>query len=440
MRKYSPVVIALLIIGCSAEPTDQATMPIRPVSVTTLKKHDLARQYERTGVVNLYREEKISFEVDGRITSILNEGIEVRGPAYDEKGALVRRGDPVAAMEGSRYSNRVGALRAQLDATRRDLSALQAQLVLARQTLDRQRTILAEGAGAQQAVDDAQSGYDQAESRVAAGRAAVRAAEEQLAAAAEDLGDAILYAPFSGRITRVHVSEGAVVDAGTPIVTLTLLDPMRIQVEVSADDERMIETGDRAVVYPKDPLDASRRIPVNAIVFEKSASAHPELRTFRIDLIVRNLRRHVHDRDPTLVGLPNSNDYLPVVREYQGESGPLFIHTDTVYEDDGKQYVLRLPGVSFQGESAKGAVGKHYPERVRVELGSDYTTVANWTFRSISETDALQEGDFLLLNPRPRYVDGIAIGRPQWLLRPRELVPVHFERDSAPSGFYVPQR
>ena len=52
----------------------------------------------------------------------------------------------------------------------------------------------------------------------------------------------------------------------------------------------------------------------------------------------------------------------------------------------------------------------------------------------------LAEGDFLILNPQADYIDGVAFGRPQWLLRPRDLVPVQFSLSASPPGFYVPNR
>ncbi len=439
MRRTLGIVAGLtLLAGCDSDTPAERAMPVRPVTVLELTERDYAVERERTGVVSLYREEKIAFEIGGRVTTVLDEGLEVRGPTFNERGELVRPGDPVAAMEGTRYGSRVGALQAQVDAARRDLQAVSARVTLARQTLQRQENIFAKGLVARQVVDDARSAFDEASAQLASNHAAVRAAEQQLEQATEDLGDSVLYAPFSGRITAVHIAEGAVVSAGTPVVTLTLMDPMRIQVQVSADDERELETGDRALVFPKDPFDPDKRIPVNAIVFEKSAVAEPRLRTFRIDLIARNMRRHIYDRDPELSGLPNTNDYMPVVREFQGEPGPLFIHTDSVYPEDGRNYVLRLPGVSFNAGAERSAVGKHVPERIEVTFGDQYITVVNWNFRSVEDNDELEEGDFLILNPAPEYVDGVSIGRPQWLLRPRDLVPVRFTLASAPPGLYVP--
>lgn len=148
-----------------------------------------------------------------------------------------------------------------------------------------------------------------------------------------DLQDTRFMAPFSGRLTQVHVAQGAVVKPGAPVVTLTLMDPVQIQVQVSADDEREISTGDRAIISPKDPLHDGARAPVNAIVFEKGGAADTRLRTFRIDLIVRNRRHHVEQLDPEHKGLPVATDYLPVVRKYQGEIGPLFVPVESILID-----------------------------------------------------------------------------------------------------------
>ncbi len=425
MGKRPLLVLALCVGGC--DDTDEAgPLPVRTVSVVELDVRSIPRKSELTGVVGLYREEQIGFEIGGRITTVLDKGFEVRGPTYDEEGVLLRRGDCIAAMEGTRYGSQVGALQARLDAARRDLQAADAQVTLGRQTLERQKKILAEGA------------YDQAVAGLAARRASVRAAQQQLDSAAEDLGDAVLYAPYSGRVTAAHVAEGAVVSPGQPIVTLTLMDPVQVRVEVSAAHERDIQTGNLAIVYATDPSDPGKTVPVNAIVYEKSAVADGKLRTFRIDLITRNARYHQHAEDPELAGLPTSNEYLPVVREFQGEAGPLYVPSDAILEESGKTYVLRLPGVSFHGRAARDAVGVHRPEKLEVRLGDRYSSVVTWSFRSVVDDGTLAECDFVIRNPQPGFVDGIVMGRPQWLFRPRDLVPVEFNLAAAPEGFYVP--
>jgi RND family efflux transporter MFP subunit len=429
-----------LLAGCNpGSPDGASVVQPRPVKVLSLQERDFRHESSLTGSVSLYREERIGFEVGGRILSVLDVGREVTGPAFDESGALVRPGDVIAAVDDTRYRLEVDTLEARLDSADRNLDSIDAELERALKTLNRQKRILEQGAGNQQAVDDATSAWRSLGARQRQQQARVKETAEQLNQAREDLQDTQLRAPFSGRITSIQVAQGAVVEAGAPVVILTLMDPIQVRVAVSADHDRRIQTGDRAFLYPKNPLDLDgERLQVPALVFEKGSVADPDTHTFRIDLMARNQRLGVERFVPDAAGLPLVDEFLPVARRYQGEAGALFVPVDSLYREDGKDYVLRLPGVGFTDDASRDAVGKHLPEKIAVELGDDYLTVVKWNFRSLKRNGALREGDFLVLKPQPKYLEGLAIGRPQWLLRPGDLVPVRFLLDATPRGLYVP--
>ena len=117
--------------------------------------------------------------------------------------------------------------------------------------------------------------------QVEATRAQIREIEEDRNRAKEDLADCKLLAPFSGRITKLHVVQGAVVAAGTPVVMLTLMDPMKVSVVVSADEDRKIRYGDHAELYPRDPVHPDQQPTVlSALVYEK---AEVHLNSIRIE-------------------------------------------------------------------------------------------------------------------------------------------------------------
>ena len=78
------------------------------------------------------------------------------------------------------------------------------------------------------------------------------------------------------------------------------------------------------------------------------------------------------------------------------------------------------------------------PDKVKITLGDDYITVIKWHFRSLKVSGDLREGDFLVVGPRMEHLTGLAIGRSQWLLRPGDLIPVHFLLDAIPKGLYAP--
>ncbi len=443
MHKYLITIIAfitLICAGCNKESSNEIKgISSRPVTVLQLEDNDFMREINLTGSVNLYREEKVGFEVSGRILAVEELGKELEGPAYDEDNKLVRAGEVIATMDDTRYRLRVDALQERLNAAQQGLKETDAALKLARQTLDRQKNIHADGAGKQQAVDDAQSNFDSTIARKAKDEAVIREITNNLNRAIEDLEDTRLRAPFSGRITKVYVTQGAVVDAAVPVVTLSLMDPIQVQVEVSADEDRRIQTGDRAILYPDDPIEPEAKpTQVNALVYEKGAVADPNTRTFRIDLMARNERRRIEQIKPETRGLPLVKDYLPVVRRFHGEVGKLYVPIDSIYYENGKHFVLRLPGVSFHPGAKRSAVGKHVPDKVEVSLDNDYFTVIKWNFRSLKDSSDLQEGDFLALGPRKEHLAGLAIGRPQWLLRPGDLVPVSFLLHSTTKGLYVP--
>ncbi len=362
----------------------------------------------------------------------------------------------------------------EVAAAHKQVDAAQAVLTLAQRTLRREKELIRDGAGTRQALDDAQSKHDAAVARKAQAGAGLRAKEslesaqeatvsmaaasialkeaevdatgaridqigEELENAREDVADCKLRAPFNGRITRLHMAQGAVVAPGRPVATLTLMDPIQVQVSVSADEDRRIRAGDRAVLYPKDPIQPERAtIPVNVIVYKKGEVADPRLRTFRVELMARNSRRRIDQIHPETRGLPVVAEFLPVVRRYEGEEGALYVHTGCVLRDGGKSYVLRLPGVKFDAAASRGAVGKHIPERIEVFFGDEYLTVIKWNFRSLATNGDLSEGDFLVVAPEKEHLAGLAIGSPHWLLRPGDLVPVHFTLGVAPRGFYVP--
>ena len=433
--------LAALFLGACNEgalPQGSGAQP-RPVKVLKLAERDFRHESSLTGSVSLYREQRIGFEVGGRILSVLDVGREVTGPALDEAGVLVRTGDLIAAIDDTRHRIEVETLQARLDSENQNLNSIDAELERALKTLNRQKRILKQGAGNQQAVDDATSSYRSLAARQGQQQARVKETTQQLYQAREDLEDTVLRAPFSGRITGIHVTQGAVIEAGTPVVTLTLMDPIQVQVAVSADHDRRIQTGDRAFLYPKDPLDPNgKTVEVPTLVFEKGSVADADTHTFRIDLMARNQRLGIEAFQPETAGLPLVDEFLPVARRFQGDTGALFVPVDSVYREDDNDYVLRLPGVGFRDDTRGDAVGKHVPEKIAVELGDEYLTVVKWNFRSLRQGGELREGDFLVLKPRAEYLSGLAIGRPQWLLRPGDLVPVRFLLDATPRGFYVP--
>lgn len=109
-----------------------------------------------------------------------------------------------------------------------------ADAAVARQTLERVRTLVASKAVSAQSFDEAEARHRQAEAAVAAARAEVRRARLELQFAE-------VRAPISGRLGRAQVTEGALVgkDEATLLITIEQTDPIRANFAQSSADYLM---------------------------------------------------------------------------------------------------------------------------------------------------------------------------------------------------------
>ncbi|MCP5065743.1 MAG: HlyD family efflux transporter periplasmic adaptor subunit, partial [bacterium] len=270
-------------------------------------------------------------------------------------------------------------------------------------------------AGLQSALDNAGA----AEATVSEVKASIRLKAETVAQARNqlneltlvvaqaqtDLDRCTLRAPFSGRITYVYASNGDFMAAGKPVLRLTLIDPIKISATVSPDLERTIQPGNYARVEPRN-LGAYQlgETALFGTVFEKGAVADPATRTFRIDVMVRNARRLMAHDVAKSVTRVNFRNLLPAVERNFGEEGPLFVCSDCLVEEGGKQVVYRLKGAKFGKPRPAGMFDSTLPlERIEVDskpaVEADYMQILNWSFQraeAVNGSGSVGIGDLLL--------------------------------------------
>lgn len=501
MRRLPALLLALAACGREAPRTAR---PALPVEVLRLETRDLNRRAALTGSAEPYREERLGFEVAGRVVYVVALGTEVDGftvrtddatrlpdeiATADARDYEVLPGDLIARLDDTRYRLRVEQLKAGIDSARkkqraqeidlkqvatadlesgaRDQDAAEAALTLARTNLETARRLLRSGAGTQQAVDDAQSAYDQAlarrqqtEAALTAKRATIELKQAQYEAsvaeiaelernleqAERDLADCVLRAPFAGRITALHVTRGAIVAAGSPVATLTMMDPIKVSVAVSAETDRRLRRYERAECLIGDPLHPDApRTSLYGVVIDKGEVGDAATRTFRIDVLVRNVRRATVPDDPALADVPVVEDVLPLIRRRPDEDS-LYCGVRAVARDAEGAYVLHLKVPPMGQPAAPGLTRTSViaVEKVRVVPSGDVFPAGRWFFLRLEDAGGLAEGDPLILvppgteAPDRRYGDGIVVGGQTWVLRPGELVPMIFLLDKVPRGFYVP--
>ncbi len=206
------------------------------------------------------REASLAFRVGGRV-----EVIQV------DEGALVKAGDRLATLDPEPLQNALHSAQALVASQaarnallhrgyraediaqgKARLEAAQAALAEAERTFARQDALAPEGAAPQRALDAARSARDQAAAQVKATEqqvlqltagfrkeeiaesdAQLRQAQAQLAAATLALKDATLVAPSDGIILTRAIEKGNLIQAGTPVFSLSLTSPVWVIAYVS---------------------------------------------------------------------------------------------------------------------------------------------------------------------------------------------------------------
>jgi membrane fusion protein, multidrug efflux system len=142
---------------------------------------------------------------------------------YFEEGVEVKQGDLLYRIEQPPFQADVQAKQAAVE-------QLQAQLINARQTLDRARSLLGGPAGQQSTYDAALASHKSLEAQVLG-------AQAQLDQSRINLGYTEIRAPIAGRIGRTAITEGNVVGPQSGILaTIASQDPMYVIFPVSVRD------------------------------------------------------------------------------------------------------------------------------------------------------------------------------------------------------------
>jgi membrane fusion protein, multidrug efflux system len=218
----------------------------------------LARTITLSGALAAEDQAVLSTKVAGRL-----QRIDV------DLGTSVRQGQDIARLYSTDYELRVAQAEAALRQSRARLGLApdgadeqinpettaivrQAQAVLdeASLTRDRVRTFVERGISPKAELDSAVAAFKVAEARLQDALEEVRNRQailaqrrSELALAQEQLAATTLRAPFDGRIRERTGVVGQYVAAGTPVVTLVRVHPLRLRLEVPEREAPRVKLG-----------------------------------------------------------------------------------------------------------------------------------------------------------------------------------------------------
>jgi len=452
--KYMSVALIFVIAlfaGCAKEPAREQR-DARPVSYISLTLSDPGAGSRLTGTVESWKREDIGFEVAGRLLRIVEPGIDIEGRTLDEEGNLLSEGTVLAELDDERYLIAAKQAQTAADAARTDLEQLvpqmlveaEAALSLANKELERYTNLVRTQSAPQQQLDLVDTAQKAATAKVAQVQA-LRATKASLLTsslatveqAEVNIGDCKLNSPFTGQIARVHVIPGGYALPGQPVVTVQMMDPMKVQIAVSPETDKKINFNDRVRVYLPDSEE-----PLEGYVYLKDTYADPATRTYLITLLVRNQK--------TVTGIPDELNDDPIatsqklwtlIPEKVGVPGNYYIEVNALHEDDEGYFVWKVDNLTAEQlyETFDPVL---QVSKVRVKLGDGRLPALQvFTFRELVDHGNLDPLTAVILGDVDGEIqDGKAvIIQQRWLLRPGDLAEVSLRSEGRSAGFYVPR-
>lgn len=229
------------------------------------------------------REVDLGFRVFGKVQNL-----------YREEGDVVQEGEMLAELDALPYQEMLSQARAEVELTRIvcDNRALQ---------LSRRSHALQTHAVSEETMSDAQAALQES-------KAAVEIARARLAQAETALNDAKLFAPSKGTILSRIKEPGSIVQAGEPIYTLSLQQPIWVRAYISEKELGKVCPGMKALVYTDSlPVYEGQVGFISSVAeFTPKTVETLDLRTelvFRLRIVIDTLDCHLRQGMPVTVVL-----------------------------------------------------------------------------------------------------------------------------------------
>lgn len=462
-------VLACLVtlLGCAEEPPDPPPRP-RPISVIELRETDPVESLQLTGSVKSWKEQDVSFEVSGRVAFVVDSTTQIEG-RWVEDGTVVVPGGVLARLDPREYliardtaqaavevaEENVGLARVELlkvlpanvSAAKANRDRAEAEFVRIEQAREKDAVSELDLIRAQADRDQGLAGFVQAEAAIDAKKAEIKSlsasanqAREQLAQAQYDLDRCTLYAPLTGEVSEVFIEAGGYAQAGAPVAHLVMMDPIKVDLAVSAATAARIKWGDTVRVFP-----AGSETSALAWVHQKSTVADPETRTFLISMMCRNEWRYggFAPGDP-LLDLPRIDRYTRLLPVRAGDpSSAMGVEaTRALHQEEatGEWYVWASDEIE-RGRTLDRTNPVLTLRKVRVVPADERRNYQGlFVLQALEDPGDLTENSLIAHGVPKDFEDGgqVVLARKEWSMRAGQLVPVLLAESEPAPGFYLP--
>jgi HlyD family secretion protein len=325
-----------------------------------------------TGYIIPHHKIEANSKVTGRVAWI---GVE-KGDKVKEGQVLVRLEDQEFSAQYDQARGAADSARAQLEQlqhgsrpeeiqqTEHNLSEARATAANDKTTLERTRTLVAQGVLSQQALDDATAKYEASQQRVnslqqsyqlsklgpraeeiARAQGAVTQAEGQAAYAKSQLDATVIRAPINGTILDRSVEKGELLtgqfaSAARPVFSMANLDDIQADLDIAQDDFAKLGPHQKAVVT----VDAFPDLKWDGQIAEMSPEANRQKATVEVKVQILNPDSHLRPEMNTTVRFIADEN-----KSTETQASGAYVPSAGVRDADGQKYVL----IAFDGKAMR---------------------------------------------------------------------------------------
>jgi len=464
MRALVGACLATLVACGPTAPPPEPEAP-RPVTVVELKEMDPVKPLLLTGSVESWKETDVSVEIAGRIEYIAESGTHLEG-RWVEDGKVLAEGGVLARLNTNEYEISREQAAAAVDVAREQAATatvhlekvLPASRDKAKANRDRAEAeyVRYRQAGEQRAVSEidvikAKADSDAMEANFAESLAAIDAkkseikalnanhekAKQALEQAEFDLSRCRLYAPFTGAVSEVYIEAGGYAQRGQAVAHLVMMDPIKVDLAVSRDTLSKLRVGDAVLLYVP-----GREKPQPGRVYEKGTVADRNTRTFRVSIFTANSYSATkYPEDDARAGMLRIKGVMILQSgTIDPYVGVFYAEEKRVLRKDGEGYFVWADPRYTQADSLPDGAVLHL-RKFRVTPGDRRGSYQGiYLIRELKDIGELKPGAMMAVDVPDTDKDElkVVVTRPQWLLRPGQLVEALLGGEAPAPGLYIP--
>jgi RND family efflux transporter MFP subunit len=310
------------------------------VEVTTAVSKQIKEERKFSGTVYPFYRYIVSPKVSGRVIEITKR-----------IGDWVDTGEIIARLDDAEYQQAVLEAEANLKIGKASLAEAVSKMELARQELDRVKSLKEKGIASPSELDIADADYEAQTSRLELARAQVQQREAALNSAQIRLGYTVLAASEPGFVGERYVDEGSLLSTNAALVSVVGIDTVIVQATIIERDYGLISVGQPAKIavdaFPGEAFDG--KVARIAPVLQEAS------RVAKMEVEVDN---QVHRLKPGM--------FTTITVVLQEKNARQVIPTGAIVKKDGVDGIFVV-----ETDADNGSVARFYPVETGIAMDSE---------------------------------------------------------------------